>query len=70
MSTMISVSLNNEPVTLEPDTLLSDALEQWHYGEQKIAVAINGEFVPRSRYRDTRLQERDQLDIVKPVGGG
>lgn len=70
MSTMISVSLNNEPVTLEPDTLLSDALEQWQYGEQKIAVAINGEFVPRSRYRETRLQERDQLDIVKPVGGG
>lgn len=70
MSTMISVSLNNEPVTLESDTLLSDALEQWRYGDQKIAVAINGEFVPRSRYRETRLKERDQLDIVKPVGGG
>lgn len=70
MSAMISVSLNNEPVTLEQDTLLSDALEQWQYGDQKIAVAINGEFVPRSRYRETRLKERDQLDIVRPVGGG
>jgi len=67
---MIRISLNNEPTELQPDTALSDALEQWDYGEQKIAVALNGEFVPRSRYRDTLLQERDQLDIVKPVGGG
>jgi len=67
---MICISLNNEPAELPPDTALSDALEQWDYGEQKIAVALNGEFVPRSRYRDTVLQERDQLDIVKPVGGG
>lgn len=67
---MIRISLNNEPTELQPDTALSDALEQWHYGEQKIAVALNGEFVPRSRYQDTVLQERDQLDIVKPVGGG
>lgn len=67
---MISVSLNNEPIEMEADTSLSEALEQWDYGEQKIAVAINGEFVPRSRYGDTLLKEHDQLDIVKPVGGG
>lgn len=67
---MITVSLNNEPIQLAPYTRLSDALEQWEYGEQKIAVALNGEFVPRSRYSETALQDSDQLDIVKPVGGG
>lgn len=67
---MIRLSLNNEPVELAPDTQLSEALSQWDYGDQKIAVAVNGEFVPRSRYEETRLQEGDQLDIVKPVGGG
>lgn len=67
---MITLSLNNEPVKLEPDMALSDALKQWQYGVDKIAVAINGEFVPRSRYGETTLVEGDQLDIVKPVGGG
>lgn len=71
---MIEVSLNSELVALEPDTSLSDALAHWGYSanpeEQKLAVALNGEFVPRSRYGNTRLKHHDLLDIVQPVGGG
>lgn len=67
---MINISLNNEPKQIESDTLLSNALVQWGFGEIKIAVAINGEFVPRSTYSERQLQAGDQIDIVKPVGGG
>ncbi|MET0355284.1 MAG: sulfur carrier protein ThiS [Cellvibrio sp.] len=67
---MINISLNNEPKQIAAQTLLSDALIQWGFGETKIAVAINGEFVPRSTYNERKLQENDQIDIVKPVGGG
>ena len=69
-TTMINISLNNEPKQIASDTLLSDALTQWGFGEIKIAVAINSEFVPRSAYTDRQLQDGDQIDIVKPVGGG
>lgn len=67
---MITISLNNEQITLPPDTPLNIALEQWGFGEGKVAVAINGEFVPRSRYAEQRLVENDEVDVVKPVGGG
>ena len=67
---MINISLNNEPEQITEQTLLSDALVQWGFGETKIAVAINGEFVPRSTYNERVLQANDQIDIVKPVGGG
>ncbi len=67
---MINISLNNEPKQITAQTLLSDALVQWGFGEIKIAVAINGEFVPRSTYGEHQLQAGDQIDIVKPVGGG
>ncbi len=67
---MITISLNNESKSLADETLLSDALQQWGYGESKIAVAINGEFVPRSTYVERKLLNGDQIDIVKPVGGG
>jgi sulfur carrier protein len=67
---MITISLNNESVSLADKTLLSDALQLWSYGESKIAVAINGEFVPRSTYTERELLNGDQIDIVKPVGGG
>jgi sulfur carrier protein len=67
---MINISLNNEPKQIAEKIPLSDALVQWGFGETKIAVAINGEFVPRSTYKDKLLQANDQIDIVKPVGGG
>jgi sulfur carrier protein len=67
---MINISLNNQPQQLEKPTLLSQALQLWGYGDGKIAVAINGEFVPRSTYGERLLNAGDHIDIVKPVGGG
>jgi len=66
----IQLSVNNEPHEIAADTLLSEALAHWGYGDNKIAVAINGEFVPRSTYSERLLQQGDLIDIVKPVGGG
>lgn len=67
---MIELSLNNTPTTVPANTSLSDAIVSWGFADSKIAVAINGEFVPRSGYSDYRLQPGDEVDIVKPVGGG
>jgi sulfur carrier protein len=67
---MISISLNNEKMSLTENTFLQTALQTWGYGDGKIAVAINQEFVPRSQYDQRQLQDGDQIDIVKPVGGG
>jgi len=66
----IELSVNNENKSLASKTLLNDALLQWGYGDSKIAVAINGEFAPRSTYAERELLNGDQIDIVKPVGGG
>jgi sulfur carrier protein len=67
---MINISLNNEPQEIEHNITLSDALVLWGFEGVKIAVAINGEFVPRSTYGERRLEADDLIDIVKPVGGG
>lgn len=67
---MITISLNNESKEIVANILLRDALIQWGFGETKIAVAINGEFVPRSTYSLREIFAGDQIDIVKPVGGG
>ncbi len=66
---MIEISLNNSLTQIAAGTYLSAALEQWTMGE-KIAVAINGEFVPRSTYAQRVIEPGDKIDVVKPVGGG
>ncbi len=67
---MINLSVNNESLQIEAEKPLSEALKTWGYGNDKIAVAINGDFVPRSAYAERRLDNGDKLDIVRPVGGG
>ena len=67
---MIELSLNNEIITLSPATALNAALEAWGYEQKKCAVAINGEFIPRSQYAEVLLQANDEVDVVAAVGGG
>lgn len=66
----ITLSLNGEPTTLAADTSLADALAQWGYADQRIAVAVDGEFVPRSAYAMRYLKNEAHIDIVAPIGGG
>lgn len=34
------------------------------------AVAVNTEFVPRTRYAETALHDGDRVEIISPVTGG
>lgn len=67
---VLSVSLNGEVVQIAGGLTIQQALEQWDYHKNKCAVAINGQFISRTQYSDTVLQEKDDIDIVEPVGGG
>lgn len=67
---MLKLSLNGEIIALPESQSLSVLLEQQGYQSQKIAVAINGEFVPRSQYDSTLMAESDEVDVIQAVGGG
>lgn len=67
---MPKLSLNGEPIHVSDTDVLSALLTQQGYQSQKIAVAINGEFVSRSQYDNTLLNAGDQIDVIQAVGGG
>lgn len=66
---MFEISLNGKPESLPEALSLLQAIEQWQ-PDKPFAVAVNGEFVPRSLYADTALNAGDSVDIVSPVAGG
>jgi sulfur carrier protein len=66
----IQVSHNGTTETLPVATHLASAIDSWGYGDKKIAAAINGDFIPRGQYSLTTLNQGDNIDIVRPVGGG
>ncbi len=40
------------------------------YAEQRVATALNGEFVPADARPQTRLHDNDSIEIVAPRQGG
>ena len=67
---MITVNLNGESKELPGEIPVAEALQLWGYSGTEIAVAVNGEFVPRSRYAERPLCTADCIDIVAPIQGG
>lgn len=49
---------------------LGGALEELGYGREKVATALNEQFVPAARRADTPLSAGDRLEIVAPRQGG
>ena len=35
-----------------------------------IAVAINGEIIPKEEYSETQLKTGDSMEVVRAIGGG
>jgi sulfur carrier protein len=69
---MVTISINDELQQFPEPLPLQELLRTYHSAnpDTAFAVAVNGEFVPRTRYNAVTLNHGDTLDIVSPVGGG
>ncbi len=65
------MQVNGKPFAENPRDL-AQLLKRLGYDEERqgIAVAVNGTIVPRSRWRDRRLDDCDEVEIVGAVQGG
>jgi len=67
---MIQLSVNNEITSIEKNSSVEQLLEQLGFEKNKVAVAVNGDFVPRSSYQQHQLQAEDKVDVLAAVQGG
>lgn len=49
---------------------VSELVDKLSLSGRRIAVELNGEIVPRSRFAATVLANGDKIEIVTAVGGG
>ncbi len=45
-------------------------LEHFELAGRRVAVAINAEIVPRSRFADAVIRDGDRVEVIQAVGGG
>ena len=68
----MTVVLNGQSIELNLDESMSvmDLLSFKDFDPKKVAVAINGDFVPRSNYESVLIVENDEIEVLSAVQGG
>jgi sulfur carrier protein len=67
---MSTVEVNGAPWDGQPGTTVADLVAQWCPSPRGIAVARNGDVVPKSRWEHTPLLDGDRIEIVTAAAGG
>ena len=67
---MVNVIINGQKKSFTAPLNLYDVLAQEEFIGMMIAVARNGDFVPKAEYKNTNVNDGDQIEIVAPMQGG
>lgn len=65
----MTLQANGKVFTLQGKTA-ADLIQQLDYENQRIALEVNGQIIPKSSHAEFTLSEGDKIEIIKAVGGG
>ena len=66
----MQIILNGDSTEIPDDTNMAGLLAALELSGQRLAVEVNEELVPRSRFQDHVLIAGDRVEIIHAVGGG
>ncbi len=64
------LTVNGESRTLPEQISVADLVGQLTGQRRGLAVAVNGDVVPRSAWGDSRLNDGDAVEVLTAVQGG
>jgi sulfur carrier protein len=66
----MTVVVNGERRELQEEATVADVVRSLADVERGVAVALDGEVVPRSTWATTRLRDGQRLEVLRAVQGG
>lgn len=69
MST-VKVTMNGEPASVPDPTNVAELIAHFDVSGRGVAVAVNGEVVPRSVWSTTSLASGDRVEVLRAAQGG
>ena len=66
----MQIYLNGEEKQIPEDLDMAGLIELLALADQRIAVEVNQELVPRSTFPGHPLRAEDRVEIIQAVGGG
>jgi sulfur carrier protein len=65
-----SVTLNGEPRELPENATVESAVRELGAPNRGVAVALDGEVVPRGDWASTRVRDGQEVEVLRAVQGG
>ena len=66
----MKVTVNGQEHNLDSELSIAALLSHLGYKNSFVAVAINKNCIPRSKFEETTLTPSDQIEILAPMSGG
>jgi sulfur carrier protein len=66
----VRITLNGESRELLAPVCVRGLLEACGLAGRRVAVAINAEVVPRSKFDEVHVRAGDRVEVIHAVGGG
>ncbi len=65
----IKITLNGEPISIHPCSLL-ELITDHNISIETIIVEINNQIVTKANYDKTMITDKDTIEIIRYIGGG
>ncbi len=62
--------LNGESHSTPAPLTVLELLQSFELAKRRVAVAINAEVVPKSRFAEVWIRDGDRVEVIHAVGGG
>ncbi|HHJ13062.1 MAG TPA: sulfur carrier protein ThiS [Gammaproteobacteria bacterium] len=62
--------INGEPREVADGLTAAALLRELGLSNERLAMEVNREILPRSQFEDHRLSAGDRIEIVRAIGGG
>lgn len=64
------ITVNGDTRSVAPGLTAAQLIDLLNLGGRRLAMEINREILPRSRYTEHELRDGDCIEIVQAIGGG
>ena len=66
----IQIYINGKKKNINSNCNLINILEEYSLNNKLIAIEINQEVIPKSNYKNKKINKNDRIEILELIGGG
>jgi len=66
----VIIKVNGKDLEIDNQSTAATLITQLGYQDQRIALEVNEAIISKSKHVEFTLNEGDQVEIIKAVGGG